>query len=81
MMSDPRNCNKCDRKMGKGELFYNNKNYEDYDLCMDCYDKKSRKGVLCEEDFQLMTYCLPPGTHNVILIIVIIIKKIILYRK
>ena len=71
MMSDPRDCSKCDRKMGKGELFYHSKEDEDYDLCMDCYDKKIRKGKISEEDFQLTTYCLPPGTHKVILITVV----------
>ena len=81
MMSDPRDCSKCDRKMEKGELFYHSKEDDDYDLCIDCYDKKISKRKISEEDFQLMVYCLPSGSHKAILIIVSIIqkKKILVY--
>ena len=87
MMSDPRDCDKCDRKIEKGELFYHSRPDSDVDFddrnsddeedfCMDCYNKKLRKGKISEEDFQLMVYCLPAGTHNVLLTIVINMQNI-----
>ena len=61
MMSEPRDCNKCDRKMDKDELFYHSKDDEDLDLCTTCFDKKVNKRKISPDDFQLMVYCLPPG--------------------
>ena len=61
MMSEPRDCNKCDRKMDKDELFYHSRDDEDLDLCTTCFDKKVNKRKISPDDFQLMVYCLPPG--------------------
>ena len=61
MMSEQRECNKCDRAISKGVLFYHSNGDDDKDLCKRCYNKKLNKGKISEDMFQLTVYCLPPG--------------------
>ena len=70
MTSGERECNKCDRTMSKGVLFYKSKEDGEYDLCKRCYDKKLNKGKISEDEFQLTVYCLPSGIYDVIIFIV-----------
>ena len=61
LVSEHRECNKCDEDLDEEDWFYSSLRERNYDLCIPCYNKKLRKGKISQSDFKISVYCLPPG--------------------
>jgi len=60
LVSEHRECNKCDEDLDEEDWFYSSLRERNYDLCIPCYNKKLRKGKISQSDFKISVYCLPP---------------------
>jgi len=60
LVAEHRECNKCDEDLDEEDWFYSSLRDRNYDLCIQCYNKKIRKGKISQRDFKIAVYCLPP---------------------